>query len=69
MDRRAMLKALYSEIGLLIEYDRAVKARLERAVLADDDARPTEATKQRFKDCLEVVRHHLMFNWERMGRF
>jgi len=69
MDRRAMLKALYSEIGLLITYDKAVQDRLKRMVSADDDANPTEATKQRFKDCLEVVRHHLLFNWERMGRF
>jgi len=64
-----MLKALYSELGLMIQYDRPVKARLERAVRADEDANPTEATKQRFKECLEVVAHHLIFNWERMGRF
>jgi hypothetical protein len=64
-----MLDALYVEIGLLIQYDSAVKARLERAVMADDDARPTEATKERFRVCLEVVRHHLMFGWQRMGRF
>jgi len=64
-----MLDALYVEIGLLIQYDKDVKARLERAVRADDDANPTEATKERFRRCLEVVRHHLLFNWERMGRF
>ena len=69
MDRRTMLKALYSELGLMIQYARPVKARLERAVSADEDANPTEATKERFKECLEVVAHHLIFNWERMGRF
>jgi len=69
MDRRKMLDALYVEIGLIIQYDADIKARLERAVRADADANPTEATKERFRVCLEVVRHHLIFNWERMGRF
>jgi hypothetical protein len=64
-----MLHLLYQDLAFIASYDEKIRERLKRTVEVDQDSFPTEAAKQRFRDCIEVVVAHLHRDGPRLGDF